>query len=201
MLLRACRRFASSEALKHTRVRHSPKTECLLDRTLRVDHAGEFGAVQIYKGQLAVLGHTDVAPTLQKFLKQEETHLLMIDSLARSHRVRPSALLPLWRFAGYALGAGCAMLGKEGAMACTVAVETVIGEHYDSQIRELLADGQDGLQKHKELMELLSRLRDDELAHMNAGLEHGAEQAPFYSSVSEAIKLGCQAAIWLSKRL
>jgi len=65
MLLRACRQFASSEALKHTRVQHSPKTEYLLDRTLRVDHAGEFGAVQIYKGQLAVLGHTDVALTLQ----------------------------------------------------------------------------------------------------------------------------------------
>ena len=65
MLLRVCRRFASSEAVKHARVRHSPKTEQLLDRTLRVDHAGEFGAVQIYKGQLAVLGRSDVAPTLQ----------------------------------------------------------------------------------------------------------------------------------------
>jgi len=65
MLLRVCRRFVGSEAVRHARVRYSPKTECLLDRTLRVDHAGEFGAVQIYKGQLAVLGRSDVAPTLQ----------------------------------------------------------------------------------------------------------------------------------------
>lgn len=65
MFLHICRRFASSEVVQHTRVRHSPKTECLLDRILRVDHAGEFGAVQIYKGQLAVLGNSDVAPTLK----------------------------------------------------------------------------------------------------------------------------------------
>jgi ubiquinone biosynthesis monooxygenase Coq7 len=182
-------------------IKHSARTQALLDKVLRVDQAGEFGAVQIYKGQLAVLGNTDVAPIIQEMLGQERVHLSTMDQLVPSNRVRPSVLLPIWTIAGFALGAGSALLGKEAAMACTVAVETVIGEHYDGQIRDLLADGKDGLQKHKHLIQTISKFRDEELEHLDIGLKHDAEQALAYTAFSEVIKFGCRGAIWLSERI
>ena len=179
----------------------NPKTKAILDSMIRVDHAGEYGAVRIYEGQIAVLGKTKVGPTLREMLKEEEYHLDTFNKLIPDMRVRPTALLPVWHLAGFALGAGTALLGKEAAMACTVAVETVIGEHYDSQIRELMADGPNGTETHKELIETLSEFRDDELHHLDTGLQHDAEQAPMYSMLSNVIKAGCQTAIWVSKRV
>lgn len=198
LLCVSCQRAATTAAKN---IKHSAATQALIDKLLRVDHAGEFGAVQIYRGQLAVLGNTDVAPVISEMLEQEKVHLSTMNSLIPTNRVRPSALLPLWTVAGLALGAGSALLGKEGAMACTVAVETVIGEHYDGQIRDLLADGRDGLQKHKELIEVIRKFRDEELEHLNIGLKHDAEKAPMYSALSEVIKFGCRGAIWLSERI
>ena len=97
----------------------------MLDRMIRVDHAGEFGADRIYAGQHAVLGQTAVGSTIQHMWEQEKVHLATFNSLLPRHRARPTLLLPLWNLAGYALGAGTALLGKEGAMACTVAVEVL----------------------------------------------------------------------------
>jgi len=171
------------------------------ERMLRVDHAGEYGAVRIYQGQLAVLGKTSIGETLEEFLEQEKEHLAKFESILPAERVRPTALLPLWDVAGFALGAGTALLGKEAAMACTVAVETVIGGHYNSQIRMLMEDGEDGKERHKELLQTISKFRDDELEHLDTAIEEDAEQAPMYEAMSGVIKAGCYAAIWMSERV
>ena len=113
------------------------------------------------------------------------------------NRVRPSALLPFWNIAGFALGAGTALLGKEAAMACTVAVEDVIGDHYNSQIRQLVEDNPE---KHKELLEIVKTFWDEELHHHDVGLENDAEKAPFYKVLTEAIKIGCKGTVWISEK-
>lgn len=131
------------------------KTRKLLSRIIRVDQAGELGADRIYAGQIAVLGNTPVGPIIQEMKEQEQEHLETFNKLIVEKRVRPTALLPLWNIAGFALGAGTALLGKEGAMACTVAVESVIGEHYNSQIRDLMEDDPE---KHKELIKKIEQV-------------------------------------------
>lgn len=195
---RTCQRCCLSGVSTQVRL---AATERLLDRVLRVDHAGEFGAVRIYEGQLAVLGKSSVGSIIQDMMAQEKHHLKTFEELIPKQRARPTALLPFWHVAGFALGAGSALLGKEGAMACTVAVETVIGEHYDNQIRALLADGRNGSTEHKDLIETLQKFRDEELEHLDAGLEHDAEKAPFYNGLSDFIKFGCRTAVWCSERI
>lgn len=112
----------------------------IIEPMIRVDQAGEVGAYYIYKGQIAVLGHDKkLRPILQEMWDQEKVHLARFDDLIGHHRVRPSLLRPMWEVAGFAVGYGTAMIGKEAAMACTEAVETVIGNHYDDQLRELTA--------------------------------------------------------------
>ncbi|XP_077980366.1 NADPH-dependent 3-demethoxyubiquinone 3-hydroxylase, mitochondrial-like [Glandiceps talaboti] len=177
---------------------YSEETKELLDKFIRVDHAGELGADRIYAGQMAVLGNTSVGSVIQEMWDQEKDHLKKFEELIPEYRVRPTFLLPVWNVVGFALGAGSAMIGKEAAMACTVAVEEVIGEHYDSQIRALF---QDDPEKHKELLETIKEFRDDELGHLNTGLKHDAEQAPMYSALSNIIKIGCKGAIWITEKV
>lgn len=174
------------------------RTKAILDRIIRVDHAGELGADRIYAGQLFVLGKTDVGPVIKEMWEQEKEHLQKFEELIPEQRVRPTVMIPLWNVAGFALGAGTALLGKEAAMACTVAVEEVIGEHYDNQIRTLLKDDPE---KHAELLKTLKKFRDDELHHHDTGLEHDAEKAPMYKAMTEVIKVGCKAAVWISERV
>ncbi|XP_076445657.1 NADPH-dependent 3-demethoxyubiquinone 3-hydroxylase, mitochondrial-like isoform X2 [Babylonia areolata] len=174
------------------------RRRAMLEKIIRVDHAGEFGAHRIYEGQMAVLGKTPVGPTLKEMHEQELEHKAAFDKLMSDNRVRPTVLLPLWNLAGFALGAGTALIGKEAAMACTVAVETAIGDHYNSQIRELMEDDPE---LHKELLKKLKKFRDEELEHLDTGLQHDAEKAPFYSVLSQVIKTGCTGAIWLSERI
>ncbi|XP_065183706.1 5-demethoxyubiquinone hydroxylase, mitochondrial-like [Sycon ciliatum] len=169
-----------------------------IDSLIRVDHAGEFGADRIYAGQLAVLGKTAVGPVIKEMWEQEKVHLELFEKLSREHRVRPTALMPLWNVAGFALGAGTALLGSEAAMACTVAVEEVIGDHYNKQLRHLMENNPE---EYQELKEIIKRCRDDELHHLETGLEHDAEKAPAYESLTQAIKVGCRAAIWVSERV
>eukprot|EP00112_Aurelia_sp_Birch-Aquarium-sp1_P007236 Seg1788.2 transcript_id=Seg1788.2/GoldUCD/mRNA.D3Y31 product="5-demethoxyubiquinone hydroxylase mitochondrial" protein_id=Seg1788.2/GoldUCD/D3Y31 len=171
----------------------------LVDKILRVDHAGEFGADRIYAGQIAVLGNKgEVGDLIQKMWDDEKAHLIAMNRLVRKHRVRPTVLLPFWNIAGYALGAGTALLGKEAAMACTIAVEEVIGEHYDSQLRELLSDDPES---HKELLEIIHKFRDEEMEHHDIGIEHDGEKVPFYNMMKAVIQTGCRSAIWLSERI
>ncbi len=166
----------------------------VLDEVLRVNHAGELGAQQIYRGQLAILGKSETGPILQEMLEQEQGHLAKFEELITQHQTRPTALLPFWRAAGFALGAGTALLGKEAAMACTVAVETVIAEHYQSQIDTL--DETDS-----ELKATLTQFRAEELEHHDIGLEEGAEQSPLYGLLSEVVQAGCRAAIAVAKKV
>ena len=169
-------------------------------RMLRVDQAGEYGAVRIYQGQMAVLGKTAAEPTLQHMLKQEEHHLATFDRLVGERRVRPTLLQPFWHVAGFALGAGTALLGEKAAMACTVAVEEVIDEHYAEQVARLDArTGTDDAEP--ELRDTFETFRQEELEHRDTALAGGAENAPGYELLSAAVKAGSRLAIWLSTRL
>src|SRR3954470_23907546 len=167
-----------------------------IEAMIRVDHAGEYGAVRIYEGQLAVLKRRKSASveTIQHMADQEQRHLKAFDRLVNERRVRPTALEPVWRIAGFALGAATAALGEKAAFACTAAVEEVIDEHYASQVAAL--EGKD-----EALKATVEDFRADEAAHRDEALKQGAEQAPGYRLLSETIKAGCRLAIKLSERI
>jgi ubiquinone biosynthesis monooxygenase Coq7 len=164
---------------------------------IRVDHAGEYGAVRICEGQLAVLdargGSTKIAASIRKMAEQEQRHLKTFDALVNERRVRPTALEPVWRVAGFALGAATALMGDEAAMACTAAVEEVIDEHYARQVERLDRD--------PALKATVEDFRAEEVAHKQEALAQGAEEAPGYKLLSETIKAGCRLAILLSERI
>ena len=167
----------------------------MTEAMLRVDQAGEYGATRIYAGQLAVMG--DRAPhaaEVAAMAAQEAVHRAKFDALMAKRGVRPTALQPLWSAAGFALGAGCALIGPEAAMACTAAIEEEIDRHYSEQLDEL--DGSD-----PELEELITAFRADEREHRATALAAGAERAPGYMLLSGAIRLGCRAAIAVSKHI
>ncbi len=168
-----------------------------LHRMIRVDQAGEFGATRIYEGQLAVMG--DRGPhsaEIRHMAEQEEGHRAKFDAMIAERGVRPTALQPFWSAAGYALGAGTALLGPEAAMACTAAVEEEIDKHYSEQLDRLAESGDD-----PELAEMIEEFREDEREHRDAALANGAENAPAYPLLSGAIRLGCRIAIKVSERV
>ncbi|MGH7067618.1 MAG: demethoxyubiquinone hydroxylase family protein [Acetobacteraceae bacterium] len=171
-----------------------PPSETALSRMIRVDHAGEYGAVRIYAGQRAVLGRGPKGPLLQHMAEQERQHLRAFSDLLIRRRVRPTALLPLWNLAGFALGAATAMMGERAAMAATVAVEEAIDAHYAGQQAALA-------ETDAEVSGLITRCRAEELEHRDLGLANEAERAPGYRLLSAAIKAGCRVAIGLSERL
>jgi ubiquinone biosynthesis monooxygenase Coq7 len=165
---------------------------------LRVDHAGELGAVHIYRGQRAVLaaaaGTDRINDHLARTEAQEARHLARFDELLTQRRVRPTLMAPLWRVAGFMLGAGTALIGERAVHACTEAVESVIEAHYADQIAEI-ADRDPGLAAE------LSGFRDDELAHRDEAVEEGARDALGYPVLAAVIRAGCRAAIKISERL
>jgi len=169
-----------------------------LHEILRVDHAGELGAVWIYRGQKAVFdaapGKDRIAGDLGDMEGHEQAHLKRFDELLTEHRVRPTLMAPLWRLAGFGLGVGTALMGEKAAHACTEAVETVIEDHYAGQIAEL-AD------RDPALAQELSTFRDEELAHRDKAVEQGAREAPGYSVLSAVIRAGCRAAIKISEKV
>ncbi|MCX8134111.1 MAG: demethoxyubiquinone hydroxylase family protein [Roseococcus sp.] len=165
-----------------------------LERVIRVDHAGEYGAKRIYQGQLAVLRGTKHEPTIRHMQEQEQVHLDTFSRLIAERRVRPTALLPFWHVAGFALGALTAAMGPRAAMACTVAVEEAIDEHYRAQEENL---GED----EAELRADIARFRAEELEHRDIGIANEAELTPGYRLLSAAIKLGCKVAIKVAERV
>ncbi len=172
--------------------------EARLAEILRVDHAGELGAVHIYRGQRAVLGaargRERIAGQLAEMEGHEQVHLARFDAILTERGVRPTAMVPLWRLAGFALGAGTALLGEKAAHACTEAVETVIEAHYAGQIAEL-ADREPALAAE------LSQFRDEELAHRDQAVAEGAKEAVGYPLLASVIRAGCRAAILISEKL
>lgn len=183
-----------SKVTGENRLPGDPDRETLIERIIRVDHAGEYGAARIYAGQLAVLGKEPVGETIRHMAEQEQKHLDAFDRLIVERRVRPTALGPVWHAAGFALGAASAALGERAAMACTVAVEEVIEEHYAAQAAQLGDD-------EAELRDMIEEFRAEEVEHKDIGLDHDAEATPGYKLFSEAIKAGSRAAIWLSTRV
>lgn len=171
-----------------------PTREELIARMIRVDHAGEYGAARIYDGQLAVLANAPSAGTIREMRAQEQKHLDTFDRLVAERRVRPTALMPLWHVAGFALGAATALMGERAAMACTAAIEEVIDEHYADQAAALGDD-------EAELRATIEEYRADEAAHRDTAIAEGAEQAPAHDVLTATIKTGSRLAIWLSTRL
>ena len=166
----------------------------LVERFIRVNHAGEFGAKRIYEGQLAVLKNTKDAAVIEHMKDQELHHLETFEKLIVERKVRPTVLHPLWNVAGFALGVGTALLGPKAAMACTVAVEEVIDEHYADQAAQLTED-------EGELRETINRFRDEELEHRDTAIDLGGETTPGYPVLRRTIRAGSKLAIWLSERL
>ena len=164
-----------------------------VSRCLRVDHAGEVGARRIYEGQLAVLGQHPVAEEIRHMRDQEQEHLDTFSSLLNDYEVRPSLLSPLWNGAGFMLGAVTAAMGPKAAMACTIAVEEVIGTHYDRQSKSL--------ENEDDLVETLERFRDEELEHRDIAKDHDGEDAIGYPIMRRVIQAGCRVAIKVAERV
>ncbi len=166
---------------------------------LRVDHAGEFGAVAIYRGQLAVFerqqGKDRIVGQLREMAEQEQVHLDAFDKMLAAGNVRPTALSPVWNAAGYALGVGTALLGEKAAHACTEAVETVIEEHYGDQVSELTEAGE------LELAATMAKFQEEEVAHKDLATAEGAAEAPAYPLLSAVIRAGCRLAIRISEKV
>jgi ubiquinone biosynthesis monooxygenase Coq7 len=169
------------------------------DEMLRVDHAGEYGAVAIYRGQLAVFerqqGKERIVGQLKEMAAEEQDHLDAFDRMLAAGSVRPTVMSPLWNAAGYALGVGTALLGEKAAHACTEAVETVIEEHYGDQVTELTAAGED------ELAAKMAKFQEEEVAHKDLAAAEGAAEAPAYPLLSAVIRTGCKLAIRISEKI
>ena len=162
---------------------------------VRVDQAGEYGATRIYAGQLAVMGdRVPVSRAIAGMAAQEEHHRAFFDAMIARRGGRPTALQPFWNVAGFALGAVTAAIGPNAAMACTAAVETEIDRHYQAQLDEI-GDSD------PELKDAVARFRDEELEHKDAAIAYGAENLIGYPVLSAVIRMGCRAAIAVSKRI
>jgi len=142
-------------------------------------------------------GQSSIGNLIQHMWDQEKEHKKKFDELLPKYRARPTAMLPIWNVAGFVLGAGSALMGPKMAMACTAAVESVITDHYNDQIRQLMANPE----ANRELLETIRKFRDDEMEHHDTAIAHQAEEAPMYQAVSQVIKIGCKGAIWVSERV
>lgn len=181
-----------------------------LTSALRVNQAGELAATLIYKAQtpLVVSAHPHLRPLMKHMYDQEEGHFTTFNALLAKHRIRPTALYPVWTAAATVLGWGTAVMGREAAMACTEAVETEIGGHYNDQVRVLLEmveqlekDGEEVSEEILELTSTIRRIRDEELEHLDHAIENDAQQAVPHSLLTGVIRAGCRGAIWVSERV
>ncbi|CAI4215405.1 unnamed protein product [Parascedosporium putredinis] len=180
-----------------------------LSSALRVNQSGELAATLIYSAQTPCSSrNTRTSDPMKHMYDQEEGHLKTFNAMLAKHRIRPSALYPLWQVMATGLGWGTAMMGREAAMACTEAVETEIGDHYNNQIRTLLEiisewerDGYDVGDELKTFLSTLRRIRDEELEHLDHAVEHDAKKAEPHWLLTGAIRIGCRGAIWVSERV
>ncbi|KAI0386787.1 COQ7-domain-containing protein [Hypomontagnella monticulosa] len=181
-----------------------------LSAALRVNQAGELAATLIYTAQTPPLvnAHPHLRPLMAHMYAQEEGHFDTFNSLIAKHRVRPTALYPLWSVMATGLGWSTAVMGREAAMACTEAVETEIGGHYNNQIRTLLemfeqweAEGYEVGEELQSLVKTLRRIRDEELEHLDHAVDNDAKKAEPHWLLTGVIRLGCRGAIWVSERV
>lgn len=181
-----------------------------LDKALRVNQAGELAATLIYTAQTPpiVKAHPHLQPLMKHMYDQEAGHFNTFNKLLAKHRVRPTAVYPVWQAAASVLGWTTGMMGREAAMACTEAVETEIGNHYNSQVRELFSWMQEMKEKGKEidpelrqLIDQIKVIRDEELEHLDHAVENDAKEAQPYEPLTNIIRYGCRGAIWVSERM
>lgn len=166
----------------------------VIDEILRVNHAGEYGAVRIYKGQISgIQSASTMHPLLQHMLEGEERHLAYFNNQIKSHHSRPTVFLPLWHLGGYMMGKISALIGPKTAMLCTEAVEDVIDEHYRSQKKVLYDIGETDLAKK------IEEFRLEELEHRDTAIEYGSRDAPIYNVMQWTISRICKIAIWMSR--
>ncbi|KAK5168172.1 ubiquinone biosynthesis monooxygenase Coq7 [Saxophila tyrrhenica] len=181
-----------------------------LESALRVNHAGELAATLIYTSQTPpiVKAHPHLRPLMKHMYDQEAGHFKTFNHLLAKHRIRPTAMYPVWHAAASFLGWSTGVMGREAAMACTEAVETEIGEHYNNQVRELLkwdeeakARGETLGEDLEALMTDIRRIRDEELEHLDHAVEEDAKMAKPYEVLNGVIRAGCRGAIWVSERV
>ncbi|KAG5921786.1 hypothetical protein E4U61_006214 [Claviceps capensis] len=197
---------------------YDPQSQILASETndrekppqLRVNQAGELAATLIYTAQTSPLvrRHPHLRPLMTHMFDQEAGHFRTFNHLIHKHRVRPTALYPLWSVLATGLGWSTALMGREAAMACTEAVETEIGDHYNSQIREVLAmitqwqeEGYDVSDEMGDLVSTLRRIRDEELEHLDHAVDNDAKKAEPHWLLTGVIRAGCRGAIWVSERV
>ena len=169
-----------------------------IEEFIRVDHAGERGAIKIYEGQLLALNtfvkDENLKKTIEKMKNHEKEHLDFFNKEIKKRNIKPTKLLPLWDLLGVGLGFGSAIIGKKATMLCTASVEEVIDEHYQKQINELDSN-------EKVLKEKIKKFRDDELHHRDIAYEHGASKKGLYSILDKIIKTGSKVAINISEKI
>ncbi|MDC1032685.1 demethoxyubiquinone hydroxylase family protein [Candidatus Pelagibacter sp.] len=169
-----------------------------VEEFIRVDHAGERGAVKIYEGQLLALNtlvkDENLKKTIEEMKIHEKEHCEFFENEIKKRNIKPTKFLPLWDLLGVGLGFGSTLLGKKAAMLCTASVEEVIDKHYLNQINQLDSD-------EKELKEKIKKFREDELHHKDVAYEEGATKKGFYSILDKIIKTGSKIAINISEKV
>ena len=170
----------------------------LVEEFIRVDHAGERGAVKIYEGQLLALNtiykNDELKETILEMREHEREHCDFFENEIKKRKIKPTRFLPLWDLLGVGLGFGTTLLGKKAAMLCTASVEEVIDKHYQDQINQL---GED----EKELRDKIIKFREDELHHKDIAYEEGATKTGIYSILDKIIKTGSKIAINISEKI
>ena len=169
-----------------------------IEEFIRVDHAGERGAIKIYEGQLLALNTFIKDDNLKKKIEEmkihEKEHCDYFENEIKRRNIKPTKFLPLWDILGVGLGFGSTILGKKAAMLCTASVEEVIDEHYSNQIKELKDD-------EKKLKDKITKFREDELRHRDIAYEEGATKKGMYSILDKIIKTGSKIAINISEKI
>ena len=169
----------------------------LLEQFIRVDHAGERGAIKIYEGQLLALKtfmkNDKLKDKIEEMKEHEKEHAEFFDKEIKKRNIKPTKFLPLWDLLGVGLGFSSTILGNKATMLCTASVEEVIDEHYKNQINKLGDD-------EKELKEKIVKFREDELHHKDIAYENGASKEGFYSILDKIIKTGSRIAITISEK-
>ena len=169
-----------------------------LEEIIRVDHAGERGAIKIYEGQLLALKtikqDDDLKDKIEKMKAQEKEHLEYFEKEIQKRKIKPTYLLPLWDLMSVSLGFGTALLGKKAAMLCTASVEEVIENHYQNQLKKIGDD-------EKDLKEKIEKFKEDEVNHKNIAYESGIDNKGLYAIMDKVIRTGSRIAITISEKI
>ena len=170
----------------------------ILEEIIRVDHAGERGAIKIYEGQLLALSTIKQDKNLKKIIEEmkehEKEHLEYFEKEIQKRKMKPTYLLPLWDLMGVSLGFGSALLGKKATLLCTASVEEVIENHYENQLGKI---GED----EKDLKTKIEKFKGDEVNHKNIAYESGASRTGIYSIMHKIIRTGSKIAITISEKI